>query len=226
MDDITQINNTKDQSIDDVTFAKDGFNKKGSRAKFIVMLVLIGILSLLIVNLVVTRTIFIPVEVVGDSMNDTLNDGDILYVVKNGTPKRGDVVIIDGEKEDSFIIKRIVATGGDTVKLVDGYLLVKYLGEQDFTPVYDKGAKIPQGFMYTSTWLDEQGYTLTDDEYFYLGDNRANSSDSLSSYKTCTSEQIVGKAGEFLVSIKGFTTFTIKSIDNFRTFLGLESRLG
>ena len=224
---VENINDTKDQPIDDVYVANNSVNnKKPRRITFIITFVLMAVLSLLIINMVITRTVFIPVEVVGDSMNDTLADGDILYVVKNGNPKLGDVVIIDGEKENSFIIKRIVATSGDTVKLVDGDLLIKYAGAEDFTPIYDKGAKIPQGFIYYSTWLDENGYTLGYNEYFYLGDNRANSSDSLSSYKTCSREQIVGKAGDLLISMKDFTTFTIKANNTIRTLFVLTSRLG
>lgn len=202
------------------------YKQKGKkRAKFIVMLVVCCLLALALINTIVVRCCFIPVEVVGDSMNDTLKDGDILYVVKNGNVKRGDIVIIEGEKENDIIIKRIVAKQGDMVKLVDGELLIKYDGTEEFVPIDSKNAKIPQDFKYSSTWLDENGYTLTEDEYFYLGDNRANSSDSLSSYKTCSGNQILGRSGNFLVSVKGFTSFVVKTTNYFRTFLGFNSVL-
>lgn len=70
------------------------------------------------------------------------------------------------------VVKRVVAIPGDTVSFVDGILLIN--GEKDarsdlFT--FGHVGVSPSG---TNNYL----YKLSDNEYFILGDNRANSKDS------------------------------------------------
>ena len=63
------------------------------------------------------------VEIVGDSMQSTLLDGQVTYYDKKASPVRGDVIIIEGENADipkQVIVKRYVAGAGDTVKIFDG----------------------------------------------------------------------------------------------------------
>ena len=114
------------------------------------------------------------VQVEGDSMNDTLQTGDMLLVNRLVEPKAGDVVVF--ELNGKNYIKRIIALGGDTVKYQNGNVLVKRAGEKEFlTVVYgEKGRTEPR--IYPSNYgvelLIQEGYA------YVLGDNRQNSTDS------------------------------------------------
>lgn len=60
----------------------------------------------------------------GDSMNNTLQDGEIMLIWSLGyTPKQGDIVVLNktpvlltGWTEPRAIVKRVIATGGQTVE--------------------------------------------------------------------------------------------------------------
>ena len=59
------------------------------------------------------------IVVSGESMEDTLFPGDLILVLSLGyTPKQWDIVVLTQEsyQEDS-IVKRVIATGGQTVKI-------------------------------------------------------------------------------------------------------------
>lgn len=66
----------------------------------------------------------------GDSMNPTYQNNDFLIsskiAYKNHSPQKGDIVIVDGKSKDLDIdiIKRVVATAGDTVEIKKGQLII------------------------------------------------------------------------------------------------------
>ncbi len=123
---------------------------------------------------------FLAIEVSGESMETTLSDGDILYADRFRTPERGDVVIIDvsayRKKVDLFsgdyIIKRLIALEGDTVKWVDGAVYLRKAGADDFysldEPYVDKA--------FPTDYFNE--VTVGEGGIFFMGDHRNNSTDS------------------------------------------------
>ena len=138
------------------------------------------------------------VRVDGESMDDTLANGEIMFVTKydyastwlslpwqddetkekatrittGGNPQRYDVVICryPGRGDTNFV-KRVVGLPGDTVEIRDGYLYIN--GEkQDESYISDE---------YRNGWLNTFGpYIVPEGEYFVLGDHRNNSNDSRS----------------------------------------------
>ena len=98
----------------------------------------------------------------GVSMEPTLSDGDKVYVVKPVNLCRNDVVILNAG--DQRIIKRIVAIPGDTVQIRNGHV---YVNGDIVDELYTEFG----GTAYEPLILGE-------DEYFALGDNRAQSKDS------------------------------------------------
>ena len=131
-------------------------------------------------------------RVSGGSMRHTLQSGDQLLVVNRplcGELERGDIVIISKEsfRDGEPIVKRVIATGGETVDIdfeagvvyVDGEALAEPYTRE---PTYqEEGLKFP--------------VTLGEEEIFVMGDNRNDSSDSRHSDIGCVDlRNVMGKA--------------------------------
>jgi len=127
------------------------------------------VFSFLIVKYVGQRT-----EVIGESMEYTLMDGDNLIVNKIGyrlhEPERFDVVVFPYRyAHKMYYVKRIIGLPGETVQiLMDGTILIN--GEP-LNEYYGREVILDPGRAY-------EPITLSEDEYFVLGDNRNNSKDS------------------------------------------------
>lgn len=119
----------------------------------------------IVVVVVLIRTFIItPVRVDGDSMKNTLKNGDILLLYKLSSINRFDIIVLDEEKDNEKIIKRIIGLPGDTVAIKKG-------------KIYINDKVIDDEYAYGET-SDYDKVTLGDDEYFILGDNRLISKDS------------------------------------------------
>ena len=134
-----------------------------------------------IVTLVFTFVIRM-VGVSGPSMTPTLLDGDYVLVQSNFTYKNvqtGDVVVmLVRSYDDQPIVKRVIATEGQTVDInflegkvyVDGILLDEpYINEYDLNP-YQTTRDYANGLQYP--------LTVPEGKMFVLGDNRNHSADS------------------------------------------------
>ncbi len=134
-------------------------------------LLFVLIATWLLIAFVIQRT-----EVDGSSMEPTLYNGDNLFVDKISyrfrEPERFDIIVFPFQhKEDTYYIKRIIGLPGETVRIdedgriyIDGEVLEESYGREVIRPEYVGRAAEP--------------ITLGDDEYFVMGDNRNNSSDS------------------------------------------------
>lgn len=138
----------------------------------------------------------------GESMMNTLQDEDNILVDKLtyqfSDPQRFDVVLFpygEGDEELCFI-KRVIGLPGETVQIsrsgdifIDGEFLEEYYGFEDIQQ--DK------------RYLAADGYTLQEDEYFVMGDNRNNSYDS---------RQIGGIKREDIIGRAVFRIYPFKSL--------------
>lgn len=135
-----------------------------------------SIVGTAVIAIMVVFTFFFRfVGVIGPSMLPTLTEGDWLAVsAVPKTPKAGDIVIIT--QPNAFnepIVKRVVATEGQTVDIRDGHVFIdgERLVETYIAPdVYTERED-----------LDNYPLTVKPGEVFVLGDNRPHSSDSRSS---------------------------------------------
>ena len=125
---------------------------------------------------------------IGQSMDVTLSGGDTVLmdtlIYQVGSPKRGDVIAFKPNgsstgrfeivvfpfryQEDTYYIKRIIGLPGETIQIKDGMIYID--GE-----VYLEKKSYP---VITNPGMASDGITLGNQEYFVLGDNRNNSSDS------------------------------------------------
>jgi signal peptidase I len=159
---------------------------------------ILTILVAVVAALVIRSIVFEPVRVDGSSMDDTLANGEIMFVSKfdysstwlclpwqskeakekapritfGGNPQRFDVVICryPGRGDTNFV-KRVVGLPGDTIELKEGYLYVN--GEKFDEPyINDEYRSGPLNTM--------SARTVPEGKYFVMGDHRNNSNDSRS----------------------------------------------
>ena len=112
----------------------------------------------------------------GDSMNNTLTNGDKLMVWQLGyRPTPGDIVVCQSEffGFGEPLVKRVIAVGGQTISLDPGTWTVKVDGVALDEP-YVK--RIAQRSM--AGWSYGESYTVPEGYVFVMGDNRNNSWDS------------------------------------------------
>src|SRR3989344_4815130 len=117
-----------------------------------------------------------PFIVNGSSMVPTFEDGDYLIVdeisYRFNDPERGDVVVFRYPNDPSkFFIKRIIGLPGETLKIVGSKVFIKNNKKGD-EELYESYVVYPA--------QNNIEITLNDDEFFVMGDNRAQSSDSRS----------------------------------------------
>ena len=146
--------------------------------------VVVGI-TFLIIHYVGQRT-----YVSGSSMENTLSDGDNLIVDKItyrfSDPKRYDIIVFPYQYEDNtYFIKRIIGLPGETVRIVDGTI---YINGEVLDESYGREVMKNSG-------MAADPITLGEDEYFVLGDNRNDSTDSRDpSVGKIKRNQIIGRA--------------------------------
>jgi len=155
--------------------------------KMSIYLLVVFLLALFIIKFVAQRTV-----VNGASMEPTLTDGDNLIVNKLayrfGEPKRFDIIVFKYRyKKGEYYIKRVIGLPGETVR-IDGDGII-YINGEVLEENYGK-----EKMEYPGDAINE--ITLGEDEYFVLGDNRNNSSDSRYQYDVgnVKKSEIVGKA--------------------------------
>ena len=137
------------------------------------------ILAFLIV-LPIRAWVFQPFLVQGDSMKPNFHNGDYLiideltYAFRN--PQRGEVIVFKfpGDLSQRYI-KRVIGLPGETVEIKDNTIAVSHL--QDVSG--EKKMVLHESYIPESLFTHGSfPVTLKENEYFMLGDNRPNSSDS------------------------------------------------
>jgi len=77
---------------------------------------LLETMAIAIVIMVVALTLVVKyVTVDGYSMNNTLDDGQMLIITPNGGVEQGDIIVLCHETHDDPLIKRVIATEGQTI---------------------------------------------------------------------------------------------------------------
>lgn len=177
--------------------------KKGWISTFINAAEILG--GALILAFIINSFIFQPYEVVGISMQPTLENGDRLIVSKIGhtwsritkkdyIPKRGDVIVLKGgvlsrsDEKENQLVKRVVGLPGDKVVIKDKKITIYNQDNPDgFNPDMDFFKKN----LSTEKSSDIDTWEVKESEVFVVGDNRSNSLDSRV-IGTVQSDHIVG----------------------------------
>lgn len=149
--------------------------------------------SIIALLIVVPIRMFIaqPFIVSGASMEETFQSGEYLIVDQVSyyfqEPERGDVIIFRYPRDPSkYFIKRIIGIPGDTV-IVDGDRVTI---END---QYPDGFELTEPYIKSMTPNGSITETLGEREYFVMGDNRDQSSDSRV-WGVLQKDRIIGRA--------------------------------
>lgn len=145
---------------------------------------------IIIVVVLVKMFIVSPIRVNGASMNPTLNDKDIMLLdeisYRFSDIERFDIVVVKEKSE--YLIKRVIGLPGENISYKNGKL-------------YINGKHIKEDFKHKETM--DFSTTLGKDEYFIMGDNRTNSTDSRV-FGPISRDEIIGKTSLTILPISRF----------------------
>ena len=133
---------------------------------------------------VLIATLWLPVlQIYGNSMTPTLEDGEIVFSVKTSDFEIGDVIAF--YYNNKILVKRVICGPGDWLNI-----------DSDGT-VYVNDVEIEEPYVTDKAFGDcniELPYQVPDGKIFVMGDHRSTSVDSRNSVVGCVAqEQIVGK---------------------------------
>ncbi|CAM4491429.1 signal peptidase I [Paenibacillus endophyticus] len=130
--------------------------KKQGVWSWVRLLLIVGILFVVLNNLTGLM------KVSGNSMNPTLQSGNVLFINKLalflGVPKYGDIVIINEDRLGYSLVKRVIAVEGDKVAIAEGV-------------TYVNGLPLLESYTYGQS-EDMEEVVIGVDELFVAGDNR------------------------------------------------------
>ena len=142
---------------------------------------IVAMIAAVVVIAILLRTfLFVPYEIPSKSMQDTIMPGDMVFSGKvtyyMRQPERGDIVTFtDPEVPTRTLIKRVIATGGQTVDLVNGEVVVDGAALDE---PYTKG-KPSYPLSRTAVNADiSYPYKVPEGSVWVMGDNRTESQDS------------------------------------------------
>lgn len=168
----------------------DKRNKKRKRRRRMVEFIKTSITIFLAVILVyvITNYVVSKCEVHSVSMENTLFEGDTILVDKIGYNigeiERGDVICFKSYTAGENLIKRVVGLPGEMILIKYGsvYINGQKYEDDDYGPTEFPG-------------IAQEAFSLADDEYFVLGDNRDKSVDSrYAEIGNVKKKDVIGKA--------------------------------
>lgn len=185
------------------------------------------IVLIILIFLLLCRGLFsaryIGIYVVGNSMSPTLtgapesylSGGDYLYADTYVPPERGDIVVVESPS-GGYIIKRVIALGGDSLYMEDGIVYIMYEGENSFIAL-EESYVLPENndpdLSYNSYRSEDNPLVVPENSMFLLGDNRGSvhdgqeivSNDSRH-YGTFGYDTLIGVITDWSLSCKSFFT--------------------
>lgn len=141
-------------------------------------------LSMIVVVIVIILCNFYVIRVAtiyGKSMEPTLHSKEWVLIWQLGyTPSQGDIIIIDKNNELSQnIVKRVIAVGGQTVRM-------------EGTEIYVDGIILEEPYLVQVYDYPLMTVTVPENECFVMGDNRDFSTDSRN-FGCIKNENVIGK---------------------------------
>ena len=164
-----------------------------------VVSVLLAIMAALLIRAFVFEIILVD----GQSMFPTLHTNERVAIEKvsrySGLPDRGDIIIVEYPNLTGTYVKRTIGLPGETVEVRDSV-------------VYINGVALKEDYINTEPFDDMEQVIVPEGHVFVMGDNRARSLDSRTSYIGPISKD----------AIVGHAMFVIWPLDNIHTIASVE----
>ena len=160
----------------------------------------------LVIVFFVRSFVLSPFQIIGPSMESTFHGGAIAYTAAEwqtysdgefilvdkmsyhfSDPLRGDVVVFSPGigPEKRYLIKRVIGTPGDKVKIENGYVFVAKADHPEIFVRLNESMYLQEKFghtclNYSGVWCDKESQTFVvpAGRYFLMGDNRPQSLDA------------------------------------------------
>ena len=126
---------------------------------------ILGIMIAVFLAIVIIYFWGMSTKVIGDSMNPVLFNGQAIYIDRFSymlsNPKAGDVVVFlpNGNENEHYYVKRVVAVPGDTVRIQDGICYVNGEESEHITQTISEAG------------IAENDILIENGSYFCIGDN-------------------------------------------------------
>lgn len=155
------------------------------------------IVIIVVVGVILNYFVFSITPIKGESMEPNFHTGDFAFVDKYSylrhSPERGDVVGLrfPGDPNQEKYIKRVIGLPGDIISIESG-------------TIYVNSDAIKESYLPKDT-VTKPNLTikLKDDQYYLVGDNRDNSSDSRI-WGPASRKQFIGKVRMVVLPLKDF----------------------
>lgn len=130
---------------------------------------ILPIIAAIIIAFIINKLIFFNVTVPTGSMLPTINLGDKILVTRvhnKNNLKHGDIVVFHSDELEEDLIKRLIGLPNDEVEI------------KEDGSVYINNEKIDESYVVYPGGKAGVTFKVPKDSYFFMGDNRANSSDA------------------------------------------------
>lgn len=205
-------------------------NMKKGKKVFMTSLIIISVVIIVFLSLVLTFNIVYTKSVVkGSSMESTFFDGDRVYINKYEKGNKGDIVVVGTHDlqnwnhmlEGRYIVKRLIATAGDTVSiknvesgvyevLVNNQLVMKKHID-GIAPSYVNFVDYVNRNIEDTTRIQDGNVIVKDGEVFLLGDNWQISYDS-TTVGPVSATAMIGRVDIIVPSNQNIFWGTIKGV--------------
>lgn len=190
----------RDENTNDEVYEK-GF--LGKVALFFLELIKIAFLAGVTI-FVIRALIFKPFYVKGQSMEPNFYEKDYLIIdevtYRFREPERGEIIVLKSPVSADFYLKRVIGLPGERVKVENGKVIIY----NDDNP---KGVILDESYLNGVSTSGSVSFTLGDNQYFVMGDNRGASFDSRS-FGAISRDAVIGK-----VWLRGWPFDRISSFD-------------
>lgn len=175
---------TKEQQLSSDLFLTELKRERNKiRFKRIIKYTINTIIVVAAIAVLITSLLLPVLQISGTSMEPTLQNGDIVLLLKTSDLSHGD--LCGFSYSNKILIKRVIGLPGDSIYI-----------EEDGT-VFVNGVQLDEPYVSEKGYGEcdiEFPYTVPENTYFLMGDHRETSIDSRNSVIGCVSfEQIIGK---------------------------------